>query len=190
MKHFLCTIVAFIFLAPVLLAQRTPVTKKTIDTTKAQTIKLSPPNTAVRRTATPATSAIDANALLPDIKLVSFTIKYVSSQEMNGELRHSYEIAYLLKNEGNVAVSADSIGMQGFISYQTPVAATSPACGALINQTSGLILAPGATHKGLYRCTSPVDKLNNPVYILYVDYPNLVRELNEQNNKLQLPITF
>ncbi len=163
---------------------------KKSDTTKVQTLKTAPPNTYTPQPPTPPVQITDMNALLPDIKIVSFKINYLNSQEVNGELKHTYEIAYLLKNEGNISVSADSIGVQGFISYQMPFPTTSTACGALINSFPGLILNPGATHRGSYKCTSKIDKSNNPVYILYVDYNNIVRELNEQNNKEQMPITF
>lgn len=194
MKKTIFLFICLFYLASLLNAQitgatRYPLTKKT-DPSKTQTLQLNQTNTYIPKPPTQPTQVIDMNAALPDIKLVSFKINYLGSQDANGEIIYNYEINYVLKNEGNISVAADSIGVQGYLSYQTPVPTTISACGALINRVPGLILTPGYTHRGYYRCSSKIDRNNNPVYMLYVDNNNTVKELNEQNNMAQLPITF
>ena len=125
---------------------------------------------------------------LPDLKIVSFTVSYVNSLVVDGKTKHTIEINYSLKNEGTVAVSKNSFGVQGWISYDAAFPKSIPACGQTVSSFANDMLKPGDSHAGSFRCTAEFNKNNRIVYTLYVDEDNTVKELSEGNNSAQLTI--
>ena len=123
---------------------------------------------------------------LAELRIVSFDVKYLSSQTTS----HTIEITYTIKNDGNLAVSAASVKMQGYISYDASKPNLMAACGGGFGALASDMINPGATYTGSFRCTLVFEKTWKPVYTLEVDYGNKVKEADEQNNTAQKTILY
>lgn len=135
-------------------------------------------------------SGTTSPAQLPDMKITSFNVRYVSSQVINGIMKHTLEISYTVKNEGTVSLPASSVALQGWIGYETAYPKIILGCGQALSTIASEILNPGASYTGSFMCTAQFDKNNHPIYTLYLDETNTVKELNEQNNTAQMTILF
>ena len=152
---------------------RTTTTTTKTDSLKMETLKTAPENTIVKRQA--------------DLRITALSFAHVSTTLVNGVTTHTYEIRYTIKNDGNLAVPANSVLLQGFI-FRTGQP-TAGACGRVAS-TLGETINPGATMSGTFRCTHAFDKNNPPTYRLIVDYDNNFKESNEDNNMVQSTLIF
>lgn len=125
---------------------------------------------------------------LPDLKMVSVTVTYISSQVVDGKTKHTIEINYSLKNEGTVPVAKNLFGVQGWIGYDPSFPKTISACGQILSPFANDMLKPGDTHSGSFRCTAEFNKNSRIIYTLLVDGDNFIKELSEENNSAQLNI--
>ncbi len=157
-------------------AQKTPVTTKKADPSTIQTLKVKPENSYVKPS--------------PDLRLTAVSFSLVNTQIVNGVTTHTFQINYTVKNEGNMAVAANTVFLQGWITYTTPSPRTTAGCGAVITTLAGQMINPGATIANSFRCTASFDKNNPPIYKLVIDSDNLVKESNEDNNMAQTTILF
>ena len=123
---------------------------------------------------------------LAELRIVSFDVKYLNSQTTS----HTIEISYTIKNDGNLPVSAASVTMQGYISYDASKPNLMAACGGGFGALASEMINPGATHSGSFRCTLVFEKTWKPVYTLEVDYGNKIKEADEQNNTAQKTILY
>ena len=156
-----------------------PITTKTTDTIKRETIKTEPENTYVK-----------PPAALPDLKLSTLSFSFVGSQVVEGVTKHTFQINYTVKNEGTLTVAANTVYLQGYIRFTGTNPRTVPACGSVITSLSSQMIPAGASYSGWFRCTAAFDKNNPPLYLLDLDPGNSVKELNEQNNSAQMTILF
>ena len=154
------------------------VTKK-IDTAKIQTLRVNPENTYVK----PLTP-------LPDLKLSTLGFSLVSTQIVDGVAKHTFQINYTVKNEGNLSVAANTVFLQGYISFTGANPRTIAGCGTVVRSLAGEMINAGDSYSGFYRCTAPFDRNNPPLYKLYLDSDNIVKESNEENNFAQMTILF
>ena len=152
---------------------RATTTTKT-DTSKMQTLKTTAPNTYVKPQA--------------DLRITALTFTHVKTELVNGVATHTFAINYSVKNEGNLAVAVSSIGLQGFIHRTNQP--TTGACGRVLGDRTGDMINPGATISGWFRCTSAFDRNNPPLYRLWVDSENSLKESNEDNNMAQSTLIF
>ncbi|MDF2380890.1 hypothetical protein JMG10_05425 [Nostoc ellipsosporum NOK] len=121
---------------------------------------------------------------LPDLRIVSLTVKYEGDETAGSEVRRKLSISYTIRNEGTAAADPGAFSTQGFLSNGMP------GCGGGVNMPGGKKLEPGAEASGNFSCSAKLDKTGAPVYTLKVDYGNRVKESNEQNNSAQQTIVF
>lgn len=129
-------------------------------------------------------------AQLPDLKIVSFNVNYLSTQVVDGVTKHTVEISYTIKNEGMLSLPANTVDLQGWIGYDPSYPKVTAAGGRVLSPIATEVINPGATYQGSFRSTAAFDKNNHPVYTLFLDDANRVKELNEQNNSAQMTILF
>lgn len=129
-------------------------------------------------------------AQLPDLTVVSLNAQYINTQVVNGVTKHLVTITYTIKNEGTGSVAANKVNWQGWISYDTNNPKMIAGGGADITTSPTAVINPGTTWQGSFRVTIEFDKTRHPVYTLYLDNFNNVKESNEVNNIIQKAITF
>jgi hypothetical protein len=127
---------------------------------------------------------------LPDLTIVSLNVQYNNDQVVNGETRHLITISYTIKNEGTGSVLANKVAWQGYITYDTNNPQMMAAGGTQVSNSPTAVINPGATFQGSFRVTIDFDKSRHPLYTLYLDNYNDVKESNEVNNIAQKAITF
>jgi hypothetical protein len=154
-------------------------TTRTTDTVKQVGIKVNAPNTYVK-----------PPAPLPDLRLSTLGFSFVNSQVVDGVTMHTFQINYTVKNEGTLAIAANSVHLQGYASFGGTNPRTVPACGSTLTTLAWQMIPAGATFSGWFRCTMAFDKNNPPLYKLYVDPDNTVKEISEDNNGAQMTILF
>ena len=175
MKKIFLFILFAAFISTAVSAQITRATTTTkTDTSKMQTLKTTAPNTYVKPQA--------------DLRITALTFTHVKTELVNGVATHTFQINYSVKNEGNLAVSAGNVLLQGFIHHTPPP--TTGGCGRVVGERNGDMINPGATISGWFRCTSAFDRNNPPVYRLWIDSEHLVKESNEDNNMAQSTLIF
>ena len=129
--------------------------------------------------------------LMPDLIIVSFDAHYLSTQVVDGVTKNLVEITYIIKNEGTASVLSNKVGWQGWIGYDSGNPKQIPAGGSAISAPSATdLINPGDIRQRSFRVTVPFDKNNHPLYTMYLDDLNMVKELNEQNNVMQKAISF
>ena len=166
----------FIFASSVIAsAQKTALVKKA-DTTKVQTLKVAPENTYVKP--------------LPDLRLTAVSFSLVSSTVTDGVTTYTFQINYTVKNDGNLAVAANSVYLQGWIHYGGSAPRTTAGCGSAIPAFRTEMINPGAERSASFRCTAAFDRNNPPQYTLSIDRDNLLKESNEDNNSVRTSILF
>jgi hypothetical protein len=171
----------FLMLIPVFsvsVAQVKTVYTKPTKTNEVETLKTPAPNTVPVK--------------LPDLHTTAATVMATSTSPGAYKLT----IQCTVKNEGNVAISLDKIDLQGWIAAESkldlPLTSTEYqiACGAAAG-LPGKTLEPGASVTQTYYCfnrvLSPADK---PVYVLMLNPEYRIKELNKDNNRTNVSITF
>lgn len=159
-----------------------------LDSTKKKAIKKEAPKTLV-----PVSQKYvrtNPEAQLPDLTVVSLNAQYINSQVMNGVEKHLVTITYTIKNEGTGSVAANKVSWQGWISYDTNNPKMIAGGGRDVSNSPTDVINPGATVQGSFRVTIEFDKTRHPLYTLYLDNFNAVKESNEVNNIIQKAITF
>jgi len=131
-----------------------------------------------------------AEAQLPDLTIVSFNAQYISTQVVDGVTKHLVTITYTIKNEGTASIAANKVSWQGWISYDTNNPQMIAGGGRDVSASPTAVIDPGATVQGSFRVTIQFDKNRHPLYTMYLDKLNTVKELNEVNNIAQKAITF
>lgn len=129
---------------------------------------------------------------LPDLRITTATVNAVATSQGVYKLT----IKCTVKNEGNAPISLANVSFHGLVAPENklhlPVNATAytSACGS----TGGLareILQPGASFSKEYYCfnvsAAPGEK---PVYVLLLNRDSDVKELNKDNNRQNVYITF
>ena len=159
-----------------------------LDSTKQKTITKEVPKTIIPPSqkyvkTTPETP-------LPDLTVVSPNAQYINSQVINGITKHLVTITYTIKNDGIGSIAANKVNWQGWISYDTNNPKMIAGGGADISTSPTAVINPGATWQGSFRVTIEFDKTSHPLYTLYLDNFNDVKESNEVNNIAQKAITF
>ena len=147
-------------------------------TTTTQTVKAPGSNTVLEK--------------LPDIRVTDATVTAVAT----GPGVYKLTIQCTIKNEGTAPISLAQVACNGLIAPENklslPLNATAyaPGCGT----TAGLAretLQPGASVTTTYYCfnraMAPADK---PVYIIVLNWYLDVKELNKDNNRQNVYITF
>lgn len=129
-------------------------------------------------------------AQLPDLTIVSFNAQYISTQVVDGVTKHLVTITYSIKNEGTASVAENKVSWQGWISYDTNNPQMIAGGGRDVSNSPTAVINPGATVQGSFRVTIPFDKNRHPLYTMYLDKLNTVKESNEVNNIAQKAITF
>ena len=175
MKKIFSFTILFMMLTVIATAQKTQLVKKA-DTAKVQTLKVTPENTYVKP--------------LPDLRLTALSFSLVSSQVVDGVTTYTFQINYTVKNDGTLAVAANSVFLQGYIHYGGSAPRTAPGCGSGIPAPKGEMINPGAERSASFRCTAPLDRNNPPQYTLNVDSDNLIKESNKGNNSVKTTILF
>jgi subtilase family serine protease len=128
--------------------------------------------------------------LMPDLTIVSFDAHYLGTQLVDGVTKNLVQITYTIKNEGNASVPANMVGWQGWITYDSGNPKLIPGGGAAVSASATDVINPGDTRQRSFRVTVPFDKSNHPLYTMYLDDLNTVKESNEQNNVMQKAISF
>jgi hypothetical protein len=127
---------------------------------------------------------------LPDLTIVSLNAQYINSQVVSGVEKHLVTITYAIKNEGSVSVAANKVSWQGWISYDTNNPKMIAGGGRDVSNSPTDVINPGATVQGSFRVTVEFDKTRHPLYTVFLDNFNEVKESNEVNNIAQKAITF
>ncbi|MGB8191932.1 MAG: CARDB domain-containing protein [Chitinophagaceae bacterium] len=179
MKHVSIIIFSFLCFSTILSAQKTQMTVKKPDTVKVQTLNVKPENSYVR-----------SPAPLPDLRLSALSFTLVNTQVINGVTQHTFQINYTVSNDGTQSVAANAVFLQGYISYSGTTPKTSAGCGSVMTTLQGEMINAGATRTGWFRCTASFDRNNPPLYRLFIDSDNSVKESNEENNSAQMTIIF
>jgi hypothetical protein len=173
MKKITLIVLAIACMSTTVSAQKTTVTKK-VDASNTQTLKTTPENTLIKK--------------LPDLRVSALSFSHVSTAMVNGAATHTFQINYTVVNDGNLAVAANTVVLQGFI-HRTNLPTTG-GCGSVVSTQSTEMINPGASRSGFFRCTAPFDKNNPPLYRLWIDSDNILKESNKENNMAQMTIIF
>ena len=171
MKKIALFIMAAAFISTAVSAQITRATTKRTDS--VQTLKTKPENIYVKPQA--------------DLRFSTLSFSNVSTKMVDGVATHTFEIHYTIKNDGNLAVNANTVTLQGFI-FRTNLPTTG-GCGRVAS-TTGEMINPGGSLSGWFRCTLAFDKNNPPLYRLWVDSEHRLNESNEDNNMAQATLIF
>jgi hypothetical protein len=119
---------------------------------------------------------------LPDLRITSLDVKFFNSTSPDANARY-FTVSYTLKNEGVTDVKLFDIKLQGFItgSFEDATGTGGGYMPASSNVTD--ILKPGASYNGSYQTSGANAYVAYAKFFrLYVDYPNTVKEINENNN--------
>jgi len=176
MKQILAFIFFFFSISIIATAQKTPVTTKKADPSTVQTLKVKPENSYVKPS--------------PDLRLTAVSFSLVSTQVVDGVTTHTFQINFTVKNEGNLAVAANTVYLQGWITYTGASPRTIAGGGRVVTSIAGQMINPGEARSESFRTTAAFDKNNPPIYKLVIDSDNLVKESNEENNMAQTTILF
>ncbi len=131
-----------------------------------------------------------APAQFPDLVIVSFDANYLGPQVVDGVTKNLVQITYTIKNEGTAGVMANLVGWQGWVGYDSGNPKLIPGGGSAISVSPTDVINPGETRQRSFRVTVAFDKNNHPLYTMYLDDLNTVKESNEQNNIMQKAILF
>lgn len=122
----------------------------------------------------------------------------ITSLEIDGMTSDSISYKYIITNQGTAPAdldgpkskNTDNVSIQAVLSQDTDfdINQDSPAGGSILGTSPLGKLQPGQSRTGSFKSTTKTDPATQKYLILMVDYGDSVKETDENNNILAIPI--